>query len=64
LIENNRNLIIFFKVNGYSRELWGSAGMRMEEEYSPKRGMGTEMGNIFDGGTKSGKVSSGQSLLR
>ncbi|MCI97270.1 hypothetical protein A2U01_0118571, partial [Trifolium medium] len=25
----------------------------MEEEYSPKRGMGTGMGNILDGGARS-----------
>ncbi|MCI72614.1 hypothetical protein A2U01_0093877, partial [Trifolium medium] len=30
------------------RELWGFGGMRIEEEYSPKRGMGT--GNILNGG--------------
>ncbi|MCH81883.1 hypothetical protein A2U01_0002677, partial [Trifolium medium] len=28
----------------------GSAGMRIEEEYSPKRGIGTGMRNILDGG--------------
>ncbi|MCI89243.1 hypothetical protein A2U01_0110531, partial [Trifolium medium] len=44
------------------RELWGSAGM--EEEYSPKRGMRTEMENILDGGARSGKVSSVQSMPR
>ncbi|MCI30715.1 hypothetical protein A2U01_0051926, partial [Trifolium medium] len=30
-------------------ELWRSAAMGMEEEYSPKRGMGTGMGNIMVG---------------
>jgi hypothetical protein len=32
LIENNKNL-----VNGSPRELWESAGMRIEEEYHPKK---------------------------
>ncbi|MCI49127.1 hypothetical protein A2U01_0070370, partial [Trifolium medium] len=32
----------------FSRELWGSAGIWMEEECSPKRGIGT--GNILDDG--------------
>ncbi|MCI61225.1 hypothetical protein A2U01_0082482 [Trifolium medium] len=43
---------------------WGSAEMGMEEEYSPKRGMKTEMRNILDGGAMSGKVSSAQSPSR
>ncbi|MCI49382.1 hypothetical protein A2U01_0070626, partial [Trifolium medium] len=48
-------------VDGSPRELWGSTGMWMEEECSPKRGMGTE--NILDGGAKGGKVSFAQSPL-
>jgi hypothetical protein len=52
LIENKRNLILFLKVDGYLRELWKSAGMRMEEEYSLNRGMGTRMRNILDGGQR------------
>jgi hypothetical protein len=35
--------------------------MRMEEEYSLKRRMETGMGNILNGGAKSGKVFSSQS---
>jgi hypothetical protein len=54
----------FFKVDGYPRELWGSAGMGMKEEYSPKWGMETEIENILDGGARSVKVSSGQSSPR
>jgi hypothetical protein len=54
----------FFKDDGFPWELWGSAGMGMEVEYSPKRGMGTGMGNILDGGAKSGKVSPSQSPPR
>ncbi|MCI90715.1 hypothetical protein A2U01_0112009, partial [Trifolium medium] len=46
---------------GSPRELWESAGMWIEEEYSPKREMRTEMGNILNGGTRSGKVPSAQS---
>jgi hypothetical protein len=61
LIENNRNLLLFFKVDGYPQELWRSAKMEMEEDYSPKREMETRMENILDGGSRSGKVSSGQS---
>jgi hypothetical protein len=38
--------------------------MGMEEEFSPKRGMGTEIENILDGGARSVKVSSGQSSPR
>ncbi|MCI81783.1 hypothetical protein A2U01_0103057, partial [Trifolium medium] len=34
------------------------AGMRMEEEYSLKWGIRTEMRKILDGGAKSDKVSS------
>jgi hypothetical protein len=37
--------------------------MRIEEEYFPKRRIKTEMRNILDGRTMSGKVSSGQSPL-
>ncbi|MCI60652.1 hypothetical protein A2U01_0081908, partial [Trifolium medium] len=48
--------------DGAPRELWGSAGMKMEEEYFPKRGMRTGMRNILYGGARSGKVSSAQSL--
>ncbi|MCI58493.1 hypothetical protein A2U01_0079748, partial [Trifolium medium] len=48
-------------VDGSLRKLWGSAGMEIEEEYSPKRGMRTEMENILDDGTRSSKVTSGQS---
>ncbi|MCI86969.1 hypothetical protein A2U01_0108250, partial [Trifolium medium] len=48
-------------VDGSPLKLWGSAGMEMEEDYSPKRGMKTEMENILDGETKSSKVTSGQS---
>ncbi|MCI45449.1 hypothetical protein A2U01_0066688, partial [Trifolium medium] len=48
-------------VDGSPRELWESAGMRMEEEYSPKREMKTEMRNILNGGTRSGKVHPAQS---
>jgi hypothetical protein len=36
----------------------------MEEEFSPEREMGTEMGNILDGGVRGGKVYSGQSPPR
>ncbi|PNX68578.1 hypothetical protein L195_g064041, partial [Trifolium pratense] len=43
------------KVDGAPRELWGSAGMKMEEEYSSKQEMGTGMVNILDGGARSGK---------
>ncbi|MCI56602.1 hypothetical protein A2U01_0077853, partial [Trifolium medium] len=49
-------------VDGSPRELWGFAGMRMEIEYSPKRGMGTR--NTLDGGARSSKVLSAQSPLR
>ncbi|MCI45955.1 hypothetical protein A2U01_0067195, partial [Trifolium medium] len=42
----------------------GFTGMEMEEEYSPKREMGTRMDNILDGGARSGKVSSAQSPPR
>jgi hypothetical protein len=35
--------------------------MGIEEEFSPKRGMGTGMENILNGGAKGGKVSSNQS---
>ncbi|MCI63974.1 hypothetical protein A2U01_0085231, partial [Trifolium medium] len=45
-------------VDGALRELWGSAGIGMEEEYSPKREMRTGMRNILDGGARSGKISS------
>jgi hypothetical protein len=34
--------------------------MRMEKEFSPKRGMGTGMGNILDDRARGGKISSGQ----
>jgi hypothetical protein len=34
----------------------------MEEEFSPKWGMGTGMENILYGGARYGKVSSGESL--
>jgi hypothetical protein len=64
LIENNRNLLLFFKVDEYPQELWGSARMGMDEEYSPKRGMRTGMRNILDDGARSGKVSSGHSPPR
>jgi hypothetical protein len=64
LIENNITLLLFLKVDGYPREPWGSAGMEMKEEYFPKQGMETEMGNILDDGTRNGKVSSGQSSPR
>ncbi|MCI33654.1 hypothetical protein A2U01_0054871, partial [Trifolium medium] len=47
-------------VGGSPRELWGSMGMRMKEEYSLKRKMGMEMMNFLDDGTKSDKVSSAQ----
>ncbi|MCI49524.1 hypothetical protein A2U01_0070768, partial [Trifolium medium] len=53
-----------FKVDGSPWELWRSMGMGMEEEYSPKRGMGTGMVNILDCGAMSGKVPSVQSPLR
>jgi hypothetical protein len=33
--------------------------MGMEKEFSPKRGIGTGMENILDGGAMSDKVSSG-----
>ncbi|MCI90105.1 hypothetical protein A2U01_0111396, partial [Trifolium medium] len=45
-------------VDGSPWELWGSAKMGMEKDYSPKWRMETEMGNILDGGAKSGKVPS------
>jgi hypothetical protein len=61
-IENNINLILFFKVGGYPRELWESAGMEMEEEFSPKLEMGT--GNILNGGERGGKETPGQSPPR
>jgi hypothetical protein len=35
----------------------------MEEEYSPKREMRTEIENILDDGARSDKLSSGQSPL-
>jgi hypothetical protein len=35
----------------------------VEEEYSPKREMRMGMGNILDGGTRSPKISSGQSSV-
>jgi hypothetical protein len=35
--------------------------MRMNEEYSLKRGIGTGMENILDGGARCDKVSSDQS---
>jgi hypothetical protein len=63
LIENNRNLITFFKVDDYPRELWGSTRKRVEEEYSPKREMRMGIGNILDGGTRSPKILSGQSSV-
>ncbi|MCI04660.1 hypothetical protein A2U01_0025707, partial [Trifolium medium] len=51
-------------VDGSPRELWGSAGMGMEEEHFTKRGMGTGVGNILDGGARSGKVPSARSPPR
>jgi hypothetical protein len=54
----------FFKDDGFPWELWGSAGMGMEEEHSLKRGTGKGMGNTLDGGANSGKVSPAQSPLR
>ncbi|MCI36471.1 hypothetical protein A2U01_0057694, partial [Trifolium medium] len=42
----------------------GSTWMGMEEVYSLKQGMGMRMGNILDGGARSGKVSSAQSTPR
>ncbi|MCI51943.1 hypothetical protein A2U01_0073187, partial [Trifolium medium] len=48
-------------VDGAPRELWRSAGMRMEEEYSPKQKMRTWMRNILDDEARSGKISSAQS---
>jgi hypothetical protein len=38
--------------------------MRMEEEFSPKRGMRTGMENILDGEARGSKIFSGQSLSR
>ncbi|MCI03225.1 hypothetical protein A2U01_0024260 [Trifolium medium] len=46
------------EVDGSPRELWGSAGMEMEEEYSLKREIETRMGNILDDEASSRKVSS------
>ncbi|MCI44665.1 hypothetical protein A2U01_0065904, partial [Trifolium medium] len=51
-------------VDGSLREIWGSAGMWMKEEYSPKEGIGTGMGNILNGGASSGKLASAQSPSR
>ncbi|MCI71260.1 hypothetical protein A2U01_0092523, partial [Trifolium medium] len=45
-------------VDGSPRKLWESAEMGMEKDYSPKWRMKTGMGNILDGGAKSGKVPS------
>jgi hypothetical protein len=49
-------------VDGSPQKLWGSAGMKMKDEYSPKHEMKTEMSNILDDEIKSGKIFSGQSL--
>jgi hypothetical protein len=57
LIENNRNLmILIFNVDGFLRELWGSAEMEMNEEYSSKRRMQTGMRIILIGGELYNKV--------
>ncbi|PNX59975.1 hypothetical protein L195_g051692 [Trifolium pratense] len=44
-----------FQVDGTSRELSGSA--EMEEEYYPKRRIGTGMENILDGGHRTTTVT-------
>jgi hypothetical protein len=42
---------------------WGSAEMAMEEEYSLKCRMRTEMRNTLNDGARSSKVLSGQSPI-
>ncbi|GAU38400.1 hypothetical protein TSUD_52250 [Trifolium subterraneum] len=50
------------EVDGSPLKLWGSAGIRMEEEYSSKWGMRTRMRNIINGGAMNDNVPSAQSL--
>jgi hypothetical protein len=63
LIENNRILIIFVKL----MDIRENCGIREDGDGGrilSKRGMETGMGNILDGGVKSGKVSFRQSPPR
>jgi hypothetical protein len=51
-----------FKVDGSQLKLLVSVGIRMREEYLPKRRMRTGMRNILEGGVRTDKVSSAQYL--